>query len=189
VSEGAAKPGRPALLVNTVELMRVAGSRKHVSDIATAGDLGAEHAAIAGAIAVEVDLESTVDDIGLHGTIVVPRVAHCRRCLKPIADTVTIVVDERYAEPAADAAAGAALAERCPSETFPEPYPMRRGQIDLRPMVREEVLLALDEAPLCRLDCPGLCPVCGRDVSVEPCECDATVVDDRWAVLDQLRDR
>ena len=65
MSEGAAKPGRPALLVNTVELMRVAGSRKHVSDIATAGDLGAEHAAIAGAIAVEVDLESTVDDIGL----------------------------------------------------------------------------------------------------------------------------
>jgi len=50
------------------------------------------------------------------------------------------------------------------------------------------VLLAVDELRLCRPDCPGLCPVCGRDVSVEPCDCDATLVDERWSVLDQLRD-
>ena len=48
--------------------------------------------------------------------------------------------------------------------------------------------VAVDDVPLCRPDCPGLCPLCGKDVSVEPCDCDATLVDDRWAVLDQLRD-
>ena len=54
-------------------------------------------------------------------------------------------------------------------------------------MVREHVLLAVDDPRLCRPDCPGLCPVCGADLSAGPCECDAPVVDDRWAALDQLR--
>ena len=165
--------GRPALLVNAAELLRDPGTRKHISDLVPPGDIEAESASIMGNIAVEVDLESTIDDIGLSGTISVPWAGHCRRCLKPLAETVVVEVEERYAEaPGPD----------------DDAFPIERGQIDLRPMVREEVLLAADEARLCREDCPGLCPVCGKDVSVEPCDCDSTLVDDRWAVLDQLRD-
>ena len=55
-------------------------------------------------------------------------------------------------------------------------------------MVREEVLLAIPDAPLCRDDCPGLCPVCGADLQTAPCGCETAVGDDRWAVLDQLRE-
>ena len=55
-------------------------------------------------------------------------------------------------------------------------------------MVREEVLLAIPDAPLCRDDCPGLCPVCGADLQTAPCECETAVGDDRWAILDQLRE-
>lgn len=174
----AGKGGRPALLVNVVELLRAPGSRKHVSDVVAAGDLGVDHPAIAGDVTVEVDLESTLDDIGLTGTLGVPRAGHCRRCLKPVADTVTVEVDERYAEePHPDDAAFAL-----------EPFPIKNGQLDLRPMVRDEVLLAAEETPLCRPDCPGLCPICGRGVSVDPCDCDAALIDERWSVLDQLRD-
>ena len=54
-------------------------------------------------------------------------------------------------------------------------------------MVREDVLLGVPDAPLCRADCPGLCPVCGADLADGPCDCDTTVRDERWAVLDQLR--
>ena len=61
------------------------------------------------------------------------------------------------------------------------------GQIDLAPMVREEVLLAVPDGPLCRPDCPGLCPICGADLAEGPCGCDTTERDERWAVLDQLR--
>jgi uncharacterized protein len=165
--------GRPALLVNAAELLRDPGTRKHISDVVPPADIDAASPSITGDIAVEIDLESTVDDIGLTGTIGVPWTGHCRRCLKPLAETLIVGVEERYADdpgPESDA------------------FPIERGQIDLRPMVREEVLLAVDEARLCRDDCPGLCPVCGKDVSVEPCDCDSTLVDDRWAVLDQLRD-
>lgn len=170
--------GRPALLVNAAELLRDPGNRKHVSDVVPPADIDAESPAITGDVAVEVDLESTVDDIGLSGTIGVPWTGHCRRCLKPLTETLTIDVAERYAEASENGSFGPA----------DDAFPIERGQIDLRPMVREEVLLAVDEARLCRPDCPGLCPVCGKDVSVEPCDCDSTLVDDRWAVLDQLRD-
>jgi len=161
------------LLVNAIELLRAPGTRQHISDVAVPGDLGIDHAAIAGDVAVEVDLESSIDDIGLTGTVDVPRTGLCRRCLQPVAETITIDIDERYAE------------EPRPDD---DAFPISNGQLDLRAMVRDEVLLALDEAPLCRSDCPGLCPICGRDVSIEPCACDATLVDERWSVLDQLRD-
>jgi uncharacterized protein len=170
--------GRPVLVVNAVELLRVPGTRKHVSVVIAPVDVDAASEAIAGDLTVEVDLESTVDDVGLSGTIGVPWAGHCRRCLRTLAETLVIDVDERYADssgPLGPAAIDAA-------------FPIERGEIDLRPMVREEVLLAVGEARLCRPDCPGLCPVCGKDVSVEPCDCDTTVVDDRWSVLDQLRE-
>ena len=69
----------------------------------------------------------------------------------------------------------------------PEAFPIEHGQLDLGPMVREEVLLGVPDAPLCRDDCPGLCPVCGADLHADPCDCDTAVRDERWAALDQLR--
>ena len=81
-------------------------------------------------------------------------------------------IDERYAEQ--------------PTE-HDDAFPIEHGQLDLTNMVREHVLLAVDDPRLCRSDCPGLCPVCGADLTAGPCGCDDVVVDDRWSVLDQLR--
>ena len=81
--------GRSALLVNAAELLRDPGTRKHISDVVPPADIDVASAAITGDIAVEVDLESTVDDIGLPGTIGVPWTGHCRRCLKPLTETLT----------------------------------------------------------------------------------------------------
>jgi uncharacterized protein len=41
--------------------------------------------------------------------------------------------------------------------------------IDLDPIVREQVLLALPVAVLCREDCKGLCTVCGQDLNEQDC--------------------
>ena len=72
----------------------------------------------------------------------------------------------------------------------PEAFPIEHGQLDLAPMVREEVLLGVPEAPLCRPDCPGLCPTCGADLQTGPCGCSTEVRDERWAAyLGPLPDR
>ena len=169
--------GRPALLVNAVELLRQPGTQRQVELVVAQDDLDVVDPHLSGDIAVDLVLESAVDDIGVTGRLTVAWADECRRCLTPLADMLLVDVDERYAEPDPT---GYRLVD-------PAAFPIEHGQIDLTPMVREEILLAVPDAPLCRPDCAGLCPTCGADRNVAPCACDTEVRDDRWAVLDALR--
>jgi uncharacterized protein len=54
---------------------------------------------------------------------------------------------------------------------------------------RDAVALGIPEQILCRPDCAGLCPVCGRDLNLEPHEHGDREPDPRWAALEDLRDR
>ena len=56
-------------------------------------------------------------------------------------------------------------------------------EIDLKPAIREQILLQIPGSPLCREDCKGLCPRCGKDLNEGDCGCDRTVMDPRWAAL------
>ena len=60
-------------------------------------------------------------------------------------------------------------------------------QLDLRPVVRELVLLDAPSTPLCRPDCAGLCPTCGVDRNSQACQCEPPPVDPRWSALDALK--
>ncbi len=59
--------------------------------------------------------------------------------------------------------------------------------IDLAPLVREQVLLALAERPLCAEDCKGLCPSCGANLNQGACGCHKEQRDPRLAVLRSLK--
>lgn len=54
--------------------------------------------------------------------------------------------------------------------------------LDLAALVREELLLALPDKPLCREDCKGICARCGAELNREACTC-APEVDPRWGAL------
>jgi uncharacterized protein len=58
--------------------------------------------------------------------------------------------------------------------------------IDLDPVVREQLLLALPGYPVCREDCKGLCTVCGVNLNERDCGCDRHVPDPRWAALEKF---
>jgi uncharacterized protein len=61
--------------------------------------------------------------------------------------------------------------------------------LDLSAWARDAVALALPDKILCRDDCAGLCPVCGKDLNREPHEHEGESTDPRWAALSELRDR
>jgi uncharacterized protein len=63
------------------------------------------------------------------------------------------------------------------------------GRLELSTWARDAIALALPDQILCRPDCAGLCPVCGKDLNVEPHEHEQAVRDARWAALEELRDR
>jgi uncharacterized protein len=59
----------------------------------------------------------------------------------------------------------------------------------LEDAVREQVLLALPLKMICREDCKGLCPQCGKNLNEGDCSCTAPVQDLRWAALKEIRDK
>lgn len=54
---------------------------------------------------------------------------------------------------------------------------------------RDALALELPDQILCRPDCAGLCPVCGKDLNIEPHEHEEEHGDPRWAALAELRER
>jgi uncharacterized protein len=60
--------------------------------------------------------------------------------------------------------------------------------IELAPLIKEQVLLALPTRPLCREDCRGLCSGCGVNLNSGECACDpAAPSDSRMAIFRTLR--
>jgi uncharacterized protein len=68
-----------------------------------------------------------------------------------------------------------------------ESYPLGHDRVDLEPLARESLILDLPLVPLCREDCRGLCPTCGKDLNEGHCGCLPAAADVRWAALDVLR--
>lgn len=60
-------------------------------------------------------------------------------------------------------------------------------EVDLTPLIREQVLLMLAERPLCREECRGLCPQCGANLNEGDCGCIVEGPDPRLAVLRNLK--
>jgi uncharacterized protein len=64
---------------------------------------------------------------------------------------------------------------------------LQDDRLDLSGWARDAIALALPDQILCRPDCAGLCPVCGKDLNAEPHEHGEETVDPRWEKLSQLR--
>ena len=164
-----------ALLVNASELLRRPGTERIIDIGLTAAELGLADARFApdDEVRVQLRLESLSDGIVVLGSIDVPWRGVCRRCLRPLSEHTESAVDELYQTVV----------------TNPDAFEIVGDQLDLMPMVRELALLDAPEAPLCRPDCAGLCPVCGVDFNETTCSCEAPVQPSPWDVLDQLKDQ
>ena len=156
------------LRVNAVELLRQPGAVRAVTVDIAAEPLDARHDRLVGDVHVALRLTARNDGIDVDGTVGADWATVCRRCLVDVSGTATIAVDELYQIEPLD----------------PDAYLIEDGLLDLAPLVREVVLLELDNERQCRDDCAGLCPVCGVDRNDIDCSCDSAVTDDRWSALE-----
>ncbi len=111
--------------------------------------------------------------------------APCARCLEPVRHTLGGDFDLIFRPLGADAGP--------PERSLGAPeteigYYQGEGLV-LEDVLREQVLLSLPVRSLCRQDCKGLCPRCGRNLNTEPCSCEETPSDPRWSALSDLRSR
>jgi uncharacterized protein len=127
-------------------------------------------------LVLDVRLESVSEGVLVSGTARVELSGECARCLDPLTDELEVDVQQLYVYPGHEV------------EVDDETGRLADEYIDLEPLIRDAVVLALPLAPVCRDDCPGLCPDCGaRLADVGPAHShDRT--DPRWAALQDLRD-
>jgi uncharacterized protein len=74
------------------------------------------------------------------------------------------------------------------SDELRSPY-VADDKLDLSAWARDAIALELPEKILCRSECAGLCPVCGKNLNDEPHDHDETPTDPRWSALESLRDQ
>ena len=74
------------------------------------------------------------------------------------------------------------------SEELRSPYVVA-DHLDLTAWARDALALALPEKILCRPDCAGLCPVCGKNLNDEPHTHEQEQRDSRWSALESLREQ
>jgi uncharacterized protein len=65
---------------------------------------------------------------------------------------------------------------------------VEQNRLDLSQWARDSIVLALPDKILCRPDCAGLCPVCGKNLNREPHGHEGEELDPRWADLAELRE-
>lgn len=175
---------RAPLVLDTRELGRRPGSQRTVTLTAEApAELGIEILGVAEGSPVTFDLrlEAVMEGVLITGTASAELEGECARCLESIEDDLTIEIQELFLyDDTRDAVADAAADE----ETD-----VRRTEgdlIDLEPLLRDAVVLALPFQPLCQDDCPGLCVECGARLAEDPDHRHEEAIDPRWAALQDL---
>jgi uncharacterized protein len=167
---------RAPLVLDTRELGRRPGSQREVSrSVPAPADLGIEVLRVPEGSPVELDLrlEAVMEGVLVTGTATAALEGECVRCLGPIDDEIEVDLQELYVydDLATD-----------PDEDD-EVSKLQDDLVDLEPLLRDAVVLALPFQPLCQPDCPGLCAECGARLLDDPDHRHEEPVDPRWATL------
>jgi len=139
----------------------------------------------AGAAEAKLDLYGDDEGVFARGTFRGWLEVACGRCL----GVVKVEIDEQLA------------VSFLPKERIPEDdpedvevteddedlFPYEGEVVDLEPLLREQLLLAIPYSPLCRVACKGLCATCGTDMNDNPCQCEQSSIDPRLAALKDVK--
>ncbi len=120
-------------------------------------------------------VENHADTLTLYAKLTTDMICICCRCLKEF--------PKRFA-----LETRAFLATELEDEYSEEYYLLEDGTADIDEIAVTALVLNMDQRFLCREDCKGLCPKCGRDLNEGPCGC-TEEQDSRLAVLGQLLER
>ena len=119
------------------------------------------------------------DEIEVRGGLHTAMSFTCARCLEPAEQAVDVKFDLIY-RPLETVRRGDEFAVPRGEEEIGF---YREGSLMLEDVAREQVLLSLPIKTVCREECRGLCPRCGRNRNREECECNPVPVDPRWQKL------
>ena len=130
----------------------------------------------------QADVHKDASKVRMSGRVRTTLETSCSRCL----ESFTVPVDAPFDLMFLPAAANTGEAEQQVADDDVGVSFYKDDEIDLGDVMREQFYLALPMKPLCREDCQGLCPVCGRNRNRETCDCKTDWVDPRMESLKKL---
>ncbi len=93
----------------------------------------------------------------------------CIRCLEGCQDTFSIEFLGKFVGESEGRSSNTSQEPECEDD---DPFPIIDHQLDVRDLVREHVIIAIPDHPLCQHNCWGLCSVCGKNLNQGSCSCD-----------------
>ena len=179
---------RGALVFDMRTLGRQAGSAKTQQlTVPAPDDLRLELARVPVGADVQLDVrfEAVTEGVLVTGSATAPLAGECARCLAPLAAAVTASFTELYLYTRDRHDKHDRFDET--TEQDDEELHLDGDLLDLEPVLRDAVVLALPMSPLCRDDCPGLCVQCGVPLAeAGPGHGHEDAPDPRWAGLKQF---
>ncbi|BDH07558.1 MULTISPECIES: YceD family protein [Streptomyces] len=182
---------RNPLVIDTHELGRRPGAMQRLTrEVDAPRDLGIE--GVVGVpegapLELELRLESVMEGVLVTGTARAQAKGECVRCLEPVGLELEADFQEMFSYPDADDRGRVIAEPGDDAEDDEDRQYIEDGLIDLEPLLRDAVVLALPMQPVCQDDCQGLCSECGARLTGDPDHHhDAT--DIRWAALQGLAD-
>jgi uncharacterized protein len=170
------RPGSP-LAVNIARLGRRPGAMFPLHDVVPSPTrIGLEMIGIQAGAPLRLDLrvESVSEGVLVTGTLTAPTTGECSRCLTAFAGQVEVGLTELFAYP--DSITDATTEED-------EVGRVVGDFVDLEQPIIDAVGLELPFSPVCRADCPGLCPHCGIPLATAEPGHHHDEIDPRWAKL------
>lgn len=135
-------------------------------------------------LALHADLARDINGVRVTGELSAVFIRQCVRCLLEYPEAVQLPFDVEYrrkADPGTPVKGSPravqgedVLGLECQDDLNIEDediYPFSGERIELAPMLREQVILAIPMQPLCYPECRGLCPMCGQNRNEQRCVC------------------
>ncbi len=145
-------------------------------------DLGAFGVRLAGPAIASVTVRQSGNTYNVAGTVSGEQSIDCTRCLAPVSIDLRIEIEADFVKKGHFATDGDG--ELLPHDLDADE--LLDDTLDLKHLVREQILLAFPEQLFCRPDCKGLCEKCGGNLNLVDCKCNEEEIDPRWAALKDL---
>ncbi|EHQ91438.1 putative metal-binding protein, possibly nucleic-acid binding [Desulfosporosinus youngiae DSM 17734] len=160
--------------VNVAQVRLSGGETVHydlVEDF-SAFDLGIDDLSFQAPVHVQLQVNNTRKAMLVKGTIHTKLNATCGRCLEPFVYTLDLPYEDEWA-----------FRWLATEDLLETALLLDKDEIDIKDRIFEQIVLALPMKFTCSVECQGLCPNCGANRNLAPCNCGEGTIDPRLAAL------
>ena len=168
-----------------IDLTQIEGTSRPFDLTISHDDLGLDEPNLKflGDIVASGEVQKQIAQVNVSGRILADAEIDCMRCLKPVQQSLAMDFSVSFVTPEHFATDK----EREVAADDLDTDVIDTDSLDMKHVIREQILLNLPAQLFCRPDCKGLCPECGADRNLIDCDCDLDRTDPRWAALKDFR--